>query len=43
MRRGEVGHDLAQEEVAAGWLGYLVFIGVSIGIVAFIAEAIGGK
>ncbi len=29
--------------LAAGWLGYLVFIGVSIGIVAFIAKAIGGK
>lgn len=29
--------------LAAGWLGYLVFIGVSIGIVAFVAKAIGGK
>ncbi len=28
--------------LAAGWLGYLIFIGVSFESVAFIAKAIGG-
>jgi hypothetical protein len=29
--------------LAGGWLLYLIFIGVSIGIVALIAKAIAGK
>lgn len=29
--------------MAAGWLGYLVFIGVSVGIVVLIIKVIAGK
>jgi hypothetical protein len=40
-----VGGGVVQGIVLAGvgWLGFLVFIGASAGIVIFIAKAIGGK